>query len=265
MLGQPPRINKRAREQSQMKNFSTYILNNEKTYYYRIKTILNIGPYGASKKESDESNERLTTIEKSLSKYDLITMERVKKTILQRNPLDFTNVENKEVYILDVELGLPVSTTEMCDRLTVALNAPLGFIIVCGEHDPVEMQNQMIYKVGEIEQEAADKGWEPASALSDPTNSENYDPSENDKPEDIQYGDKYNARLLTYFNKLRDAKAEGDDFNADIEDAPSAHPTETPGEDTETIYVRRTFRDASGKLHTISKKLDRFGPVEQYV
>lgn len=248
-----------------MKNFATYLLNNEKTYYYRIKTILNIGPYGESKEESDKSNERLAVIEKSLSKFELISMERVKKTILQRSPLDFTNVENKEVYILDVELGLPVSPTELTNRLTVALNAPLGFIVICGEHDPIEMQNQMIQTVNDIDKEAQENGWEPASALSDPTNSENFDPSINDKPEDFQYGDKYNARLLAYFNKERDAEAEGVDFNADIKDAPSAHPDAAPGEETQSPTIRRTFRDKDGKLHTISKKLDRFGPIEQYV
>lgn len=244
------------------KDFRSYLLRFEKTHFYRIKTITPIGDFPANSKERQEAITRLNLIEDALQKFDPVSIGRVKKTILQSTPLDFANVRNKEVYILDVELGLRVSPTELQHLLCVCMDVPSDRVIVCGEHDPIEMQNQAIAAVKEMDEEAEEKGLTPASSLEDETYAEAPETGETD-----MYGDAYNGRLLAYFERIRAEKGEtgerSEDFNADIDGAPSAHPKAEDGETPREHILRRTYRDEGGKLFTLTRKLDRFAQVNQ--
>ncbi len=247
------------------KDFRTYLLQHEKTFFYRIKTITPLGDFGTSEKAREEAGIRLSRVEDALQKFDPISIDRVKKTILQSSPLDFTNVQNKEVYILDVEFGLRVSPVELAHLLCVIMDVPSDHVLVFGENDPTEMQNQAIAAASEMDAEAKEKGLKPAARLTDPDSTEAYDPTQYDDPSDLQYGDGYNGRLLAYFNKSREHENEEEtNFNADIKGALTAHPTVEPGEVTQTTTIRRTYRDEAGKLYTLTRKLDRFGPINQY-
>lgn len=240
------------------KDFRSYLLKHERSHFYRVKTIAPIGDFGATEEARHKACTALSMIENALQKFDPISIERVKKTILQRVPLDFTNVSNKEVYILDLELGMPVSPVELQHLITMILDTPPNYVMVYGEADPREMEEQTIAAVKDIEQEAVDTGFKPASLLTD------CEEHEADDVEAIKYGDRYNARLLAYFNAARDHKNEEEaNFNADVEGAISAHPHVEPGEEIEIKTIRRTYRDESGKLHTLTRKIDRFGSVPE--
>ena len=241
------------------KDFRSYLLQHERTHYYRVKTVVPIGDFGSNEEDRARSNSFLSRIENALLRYDPVAIERVKKTILQRCPLDFVNVHNKEVYIMDLELGMPVSPVELQHIITVILNAPESHVMVYGESDPREIEDQITMAVKEINDEAKELGLEPASVLTDKES------SEMDDVEAVKYGDAYNSRLLAYFNAQRNHDGETDEsFNDDVKDAVSAHPKVEPGEEVEIRTVRRTYRDEKGNLRTLTRKLDRFGKSENY-
>jgi hypothetical protein len=239
------------------KDFRAYLLQHERTHYYRVKTVTPIGDFGATDEERVKASSFLSRIENGIQKYEPISIERVKKTILQRTPLDFVNINNKEVFILDLELGMPVSPTELQHLITVILDVEPNHVMVYGENDPREIDQQVNAAVKDMQDEVKAEGLTPASVLVDA------DKKEADEPEAVQYGDSYNARLLKYFNDARAHEEDsGVDYNADVKDAVSAHPKVEAGEETEVKTVRRTYRDDKGNLKTLTRKIDRFGPVE---
>jgi hypothetical protein len=240
------------------KDFRAYLLQHERTHYYRVKTVTPIGDFGATDEARAKASSLLGRIENAIQKYEPIAIERVKKTILQRAPLDFVNVNNKEVYILDLELGMAISPVELQHLITVILDVEPNHVMVYGESDPRETDEQVIAAVKDMQDEAKADGLTPASILTDT------ETSEADDLESVQYGDSYNARLLKYFNAARDHDGEkGTDYNADVKDAVSAHPSVEAGEEPEIKTVRRTYRDAKGNLKTLTRQIDRFGPVDE--
>ena len=97
-------------------NFKTYLDQVEKVYSYRIKTVAPLDDLA------------LDRIERLIQKYDPIEMSAVKKTIHQRQPLDFIGIQNAEVYIVDIVLGLPVSSYILQQELKYVLN--LGVVLL---------------------------------------------------------------------------------------------------------------------------------------
>ena len=78
-------------------NLKEYLLRVEKSKKYRIKSIVEIG------------DDQMDVIEKVLIKYRPKTVARPKKLMYQTNPLGFTGVKNAEMYIIDIELTVPVA------------------------------------------------------------------------------------------------------------------------------------------------------------
>lgn len=78
-------------------NLRDYIANVEKTFKFQIKTLF---PLEAP---------QMDLLEKALQKYRPSSISKPKKTMFQSNPLGFTGVKNSEVYIVNVELTVPVT------------------------------------------------------------------------------------------------------------------------------------------------------------
>jgi len=70
-----------------------YLAEVEKSYHYRIKTIVPL------------DDDKMGRIEHAILKYNPLSLSQPKKTIIQKNPLDFPSIVASEVYIVDVELG----------------------------------------------------------------------------------------------------------------------------------------------------------------
>lgn len=132
-------------------------------------------------------------IEKHLEKYDAEKVSRPTKTILQRRPLDFPQLDMAEVYIIDFTAKLPVSTEMLRQELVKLLGISEAEINVRRANEPREQ---------EIEQQEEPKKEEYKAKIG-----ADYDKSERaeEKAEDL-FGDKYNSAFLKELKKLSDAR-----------------------------------------------------------
>lgn len=160
-----------------MKTLQDYLHEVEKTYKYRIKTVLNL------------NDSCLKKLDQLLQKYDVKEVSKVIKTPIQKAPLDFVDISNAEVYIVDVVLGLPASDHVLRHEIETALKIPGSYIVVRAEFDPRELETEKLNSMsGEYEIKLND----------DP----DY-PDDPAKENDQLYGDIYNMSLLKELNKLR--------------------------------------------------------------
>lgn len=243
-----------------------YITEGEKQYHLRLKTIVPI----------DDSV--MDRIENYLTKYKPLAISRPNKTILQRTPLDFPNVDAAEVYIVDMSFGLPAAPHVIRADLRKLLDAPENFVFVRNQNEPGEIETLRLNALADIEAEAARRGLKPHPLLTDP------DYSEADSEHQGLYGSDYNAELVKYLETVEDERHEmqmrvenapfkwlpvtdqdSSNFNDGVKDAPfvTLKSTTKPeirrhvlGDiDHSQATIRRTFLDGNGKKVVLSRKL----------
>jgi hypothetical protein len=176
--------------------FKKYIAETERSYNYRLKTVAKL---------DDEAMDR---IERIVMKYQPLEISEPRKTMLQKNPLDFTNVDAAEVWIVDLTLGLPASGYVLGEEIRHSLGVPENQVIVRGSNDPTEVESERLNAAAEIGEEAAKLGLKPSGLLTDPTYSE-VTPSSN------LYGKVHNEKFLDYLRTVQKEREE----NAKIEPA----------------------------------------------
>jgi hypothetical protein len=251
-------------------NFKQYLAESEKTYNYRLKTVALL------------DKDTVSRIEKYFARHNLIKTSAVIKTPLQKAPLDFESIPNREVFILDFSLGLPISSFIMQRELVGLLGLPGDCLIVRGENDPIEIQNDAADQHAQIEAQAEKKGMAATPLLG----------SESEYPEAEQtadghnyYGDSYNSRLMTYLKTLADERKEEqkvetksplfswlndpkkDEPKQDTADFNKDHKAEvkpvdkgvktvaaTGNFDDEGVVVKKTYTDKSGNAKTLAGK-----------
>jgi hypothetical protein len=163
-----------------MKNFIDYLLESVKEFNYVIKFAEQPTP------------EQTEIIETWLKRFNLIEMS---KPVLQEdNTLDFTDVNNRQVYACNIKLGVPVSSYVLLQDLRTAANMNEKMIHVRGEHEPVE--NYANYEMwSKIQDDLATKdGMVNAPRLS--TDREYLDIEQ--PPVTDVFGDEYNKKFLSY-------------------------------------------------------------------
>lgn len=235
--------------ESKLPDFRQLLEESETEYSYRIKTIVEL------------NDEQMASLENILQKYELISMEKPFKTVMHQHPLDFADVEHAEVFIIDVKTHLPVSAYVLQQELRAVLRIPEKYIVVRTDNDPMEVETSRQQALQQIEQEAREKGFEPASLLS--VESE-YPEAEYSIPGEEMYGDQYNSKFLEYLaqiaatretenvdppaplfswlnmgvQEVEDPLGEysGADFNKDIPDAPKSYPWWEVDKDKEPYY-----------------------------
>lgn len=177
-------------------DFAEYLELSEKQYHLRLKTVVPL------------DDKEMVRIERVVSKYNPQYVSSPKKTMIQKNPLDFDReVENAEVWIVDFIFGLPADPMVVREDIRKALDAPERYVIVKTRNDPTEIETLRLNAIDEIEAEAKKRNLKAASLL-------------NDEPEYIEgngniengsnlYGNDYNNSLLYYLQQVRDKR---DDF-----------------------------------------------------
>jgi hypothetical protein len=248
-------------------DFKKYLAESVKTYNYRLKTVTLL------------DKDAVTRIEKYFKRFNLLKISKARKTPLQKAPLDFESIPNREVFILDVTLGLPISSFVLQRELVGLLGLPGDHLIVRGENDPIEVQNDAANQNAEIATQAEKKDLAAASLLD--TNSE-YPEAEQTADGQNYYGDSYNSRLLDYLMQVADERKEAakveakaplfswldmpksdastEDFNADHKpevkpaDSDVKTPAKTGNFDDEGVVVKKTYLDKSGASKTLSGK-----------
>ena len=202
------------------KSLRVYLEEAEKEYHFRVKTILDIG-------------DKTDILERVLRKYDLKDMGQPRKTIVQEHPLDFQDISNAEVWIVDVVLGIPTSFYILEQELRRELGIPEKYIVVKTDNDPLEIETQRINAANEAEKEAEEKGLQKKSLLSVMSEYPEYEESK--KSGEELYGDEYNKSFLSDLAKIA-SERKSEKYNApsgltDWEDMVEEYPFTGPDDD----------------------------------
>jgi hypothetical protein len=250
-----------------------YLTEAEKQYHLRLKTIVPL------------DDELMDKIEMMVAKYQPTSISRPMKTIMQRQPLDFPNVDCAEVFIVDMSFMLPTAPHVLRADLRKVLDAPENFVFVRNQNEPGEWQTEMLNALADIEAEAKKQGLIPVAALEDP------EYNDSDLQVNDLYGNDYNASLLGYLGQVEQERKDAiqrvvsapfvwldlpdrtqqepvqdnSDFNANIRGAPivAPAPRDKPSVNTSIFgnldpsarEVRRVYKDANGNKVVLARKL----------
>lgn len=171
-----------------MKSFYAYMSETEKTYSYRMRTIVKL---------SDNDIKKIQTI---LSKYNVCYFDGPRETIMQESPIDFPAYNMVNVYIIDFKTHIPASGYMIQEQIRKSLNINNSQIIVRGENDPSELQ--------EINLDLENFEDSLGKPLLDTTPEyEEYNYNFDDGKQ--YYGDEYNKNFLLYLAKISALKDDG--------------------------------------------------------
>lgn len=112
-----------------MKSLKDYLTESKKTWNFKVKIAGELP-------EKFES-----TLKTALSKWDA-TVNSAGSTPVQKLPLDFPQLENKEVHIFEVTANYPVTTPEITNMIKERAHLSTACFVVKGCCDPTEEYQQ---------------------------------------------------------------------------------------------------------------------------
>jgi len=163
-----------------MKSLQKYLAEGAKVHEFRLKTAVEL------------SDDQLDLLEKHLRKYDAFDVETPKRTILQRAPLDFYNLNAAEIYIIDFKTRLPLSPAVLVNELIEKLEIGEAFIRVRNKLEPGEQAD--VESMESIEDLAR-----RADAL---LTNDSYSEVKNPKADKF-YGERHKTRFIDELTKAR--------------------------------------------------------------
>jgi len=171
------------------------------------------------------SNEMLDKLERYLEKYDVESVSAPQKTILQKRPLDFPQLEMAEIYIVDFVANLPVSLQLLKTEVAELLRVSEGLVVVVNPEDPRETQDDL----AKMERTEPLLTTEPAETT-----------------EQNSFGDKFNTNFLKELKKLSDERRKDLPKIADP-DVPATEPLIGDSSETNKVSPVRKFTAPTGK------------------
>ena len=112
-----------------MKTFKDYLAEAVKEYTFKVKIAGIL------------EDEHLSSMERALSRYNVVKMSSPKKTIMQEHPLDFpADVTNTEVTMFEVTTSLPVSYDTVARQISDHTGIPFSSVVVTHEGMPLEQE-----------------------------------------------------------------------------------------------------------------------------
>lgn len=166
-----------------MKKFSDFLAESQKQYEFRIKVAGML------------DNEQLDKIEMGLEKWGLQTLGKPKVTPIQKHPVDFSNLKEIEVSIMDLVIDYPATPQEVAQRIHDYSHVPMDYIRVYNSKDPNEADR-------EEQVLSSDKEEEYQVQLTSP-----YEKSKSDA--DNVYGEKFLKKFLKDQKRKPDFKVAG--------------------------------------------------------
>jgi hypothetical protein len=254
-----------------------FITDSQKKYFLRLKTVVPL------------EDKQMDRIERVVAKYNPISISRPKKTILQKNPLDFDReVENAEVWMVDMVFGMPADPIVIREDIRKALDAPTKYVVVRTQNDPTEIETLRLNAIDEINEEAKKRNLVPDGLLNQ---MEYIEGDGNSEDGTHLFGNEYNNAFLFHLNKIRDERRDSKvktdnalfnflnmpkrenqepvqddvDFNAHISGAPKVKPKESDvkikipdtsimgNKNDQTRVISKVFRDENGNKVVISR------------
>ena len=259
-----------------MSDFKKILVETHKEYPIRIKSIAPI---------SDSMYEKLSTF---LKKYRVSELGKVKKTILQRNPLDFGGVDASEVFIVDAVLDIPASSYILANELAVLWNISQRQVVVRNQYEGMEQLTDQINQELDMAEEAEKKNLTKSSLLSTDSN---YNEFETHIPQELLAGQKQvenfkdylakteanrankmypsNSGLFAWVKDFKGEKTDGyaNDFNKDLKDAVMVKPASGAASAANPTDEEKALKDIMscwGNLYstkTRSKPYKKWGDV----
>jgi hypothetical protein len=113
-----------------MKSLREYITESQKTYKFKIRVAGEVPEHFPD------------MMERALQKYECIGVSSGKKTPITEKPLDFPQLQNMEVTHWEVEVKYPTTSHVLEQYLVQSCTVPHSHIIVRGENDPIESQQE---------------------------------------------------------------------------------------------------------------------------
>lgn len=150
-----------------MKRFAEYLTERVRTYNFRLKFAC------------DVNDSTMTKLETALEKFGLESISKPTKTAIQQNPMDFQNISNAEIFIIDVTVKYPTTPQVLTALIHQTLGFPESHIMVRSEQATTNIETDQT----EIPQERLEK----TPLLQTP-----YE----DTKEPPQYGDRFNRDFL---------------------------------------------------------------------
>lgn len=160
-----------------MTSLKKYLAENEMIHEFRVKLAV------------EPTDKALDAMELHLRKYDGFDITTPKKTIMQKNPLDFATVDAAEIYMIDFKTKQPASCKVLLAELCEKMNIHEQYIIVRNKKEPLHIE-----KEGEPNEESEYK-----SRLEDDTYSEFEKVNADD-----YYGEKFKDNFLKGLTKTGD-------------------------------------------------------------
>lgn len=136
-----------------MKSLKDYLTESKKTWNFKIKVA------------GDLPEKFESTLKSVLSKWD-VTLGEKTTTPVQKLPLDFPQLENKEVHIIEVTANYPVTSTEITSAIQETTHLTGACFVVRGCCEPTEAyqepkEDAYIVKLGsELENPNGNEGQE---------------------------------------------------------------------------------------------------------
>ena len=182
------------------KDLTDYIMLRKSEKTFRIK-------FAFQPKDVD-----MDRVERHLKKYDVKDIGPISKTIFQKNPVDFADIKNSEIWIFDVVLGFPVTNASLKEELCRIFKTHPKYIVVRGEHDPLLDQADEILEDQEDCEIANSEDEDPKLLNAEYEEFAEYEAAAKD-----YYGDEYNEDMLKVFAEEKaklDARYHKYDFPA---------------------------------------------------
>jgi len=171
-----------------MKNLKEYLAEGKKTYGFVVKFAVK------------PTNEQVAAMETWLKRYDL--SEFTEPTHLVSDHLDFIDIPNKEVHMMRVVLGMPISQYILLQDLRSVINLAEKLMVVRSDNEPVERYAHLDALERQIDAKAKADGEVQAARLS--TDRE-YLKAEQPGANNL-FGDEYNRKLLSYLAGVKDTR-----------------------------------------------------------
>jgi hypothetical protein len=111
-----------------MKNFLTYLSEVQKTYEFRIK-IANCDP-----------KDKLAGLKIGLAEYAVESISDAKRLPIKSNDIDFPNIPNCEVFLMDAVLKYPVNDAKLRTLVATHLDCSLSQVVVVPANHPEEQR-----------------------------------------------------------------------------------------------------------------------------
>ena len=173
--------------EKKMTSFKELLNESQKTFSYRMKTVVNI------------DDEKMSDLERLLKRYKLLDMGAVHKIAAKDDSLEFRDIENADVYFVDFMIGVPMSAYILQQELRSILNVPEKNLVVRADNEAIEVESMKNQLLRTLNQKAKSEGYtEKGSLLS----TDRFYLDAEQPLADAAYGDKYNSKFLNLLQKI---------------------------------------------------------------